>query len=74
MKLRRFKVFVWPAALLVVGGGLVQIAYALASGQHSFRMYGVLQGLGEVVILIAVLWFAAAAAGFMLGARRRRSG
>ncbi len=75
MKARQLKVFVWPVALLVVGLLLIQGAYLLAGSQGlTFRLYGVLQGMGEIVVLIGVLWFAAAAAGFVLGAWRRRNG
>lgn len=75
MKPRRFKVFVWPAALLIIGWLLLQAAYALARGDGAAaQTYGLIQGLGEIVVLIGVLWLAAAVAGFLLGVWRRRNG
>ena len=58
---RLMQTLTWPVALLIVGWAMGWIAFLLAASQGlTFRLYGVVQGVGDLVILIGAIWLAAA--------------
>ncbi len=58
---RLTRTFVWPVTLIVVGLGLRQLAFALAASEGlTFRLYGVIQGVGDLVVLIGGVWLVVA--------------
>lgn len=52
--------FVWPLALLAVGGGMIGLAHGLAR-LEGFRLYGLVEAMGEIVGLIGLVWLIVAA-------------
>ncbi len=71
---RLIQSFVWPVTLIVVGLGLRQLAFALAASEGlTFRLYGVIQGVGDLVVMIGGVWLVVAVVRGLLGLRRRRS-
>lgn len=65
--------FVWPVTLIVVGLGLRKLAFALAASEGlTFRLYGVIQGVGDLVVLIAGVWLVVAVVRAVVGRVRRR--
>lgn len=47
--------FVWPLVLLAKGVGMIALAQILA-GIEGFYSYGLVQGLGELVAAIGMVW------------------
>ena len=69
---RLIQTFVWPVALVVVGLILRQVAFALAASEGlTFRLYGVIQGVGDLVVLIGAVWLVVAVVRAVVGRLRR---
>jgi hypothetical protein len=67
---RLIRALTWPVALLVVGSVMIGVAQGLAR-LDGFRLYGLVQAMGEIVGMIGLAWLNAVLIG-ALAARVRR--
>jgi len=60
----------WPVALLVVGAVMIGAAQGLAR-LDGFRLYGLVQAMGEIVGVIGLVWLVAVVIGALTAKVRR---
>ena len=60
MKRRRLRPLVWPLALLIAGGLTALLAEATTRSVETVTLYGMVKLVSDLVLLIGVVWLAAA--------------
>ncbi len=70
---RLIRSLTWPAALLVVGVVMIGAAQGLAR-LDGFRLYGLVQAMGEIVGVIGMVWLISAVVLARLGRKGTRLG
>ena len=68
---RLIQALTWPVALIVVGAVMIGAAQGLAR-LDSFRFYGLVQALGEIVGTVGLVWLAVVLIRLTLRAKPRR--